>query len=229
MATPAGFWRRYAAYSLDAVAIAVLALPLAWPRIQAARAAWDEGLLALQMRLWELLDGALQAGVDPGTQLIAWTQDPALRAGMFGLAGVLAEAILAVVACLVLVAALWFVAFEGSPWQASPGKRALSLKVTNLAGERPGLLRVIGRFLAGVPSWLLLNLGHAIAGWRKDKRALHDLIAGTRVVLEDGASERMPRWARIWLGAQAAVFFAACGWVLLNYAMLAWDVMRDAL
>ncbi|KAA2284271.1 RDD family protein [Arenimonas fontis] len=229
MATPAGFWRRYAAYSLDAVAIALLALPLAWPRLKAAKLAYDAGLTALQMRLWELLDAAFRAGLDPGTQLLDWSRDPVLRAGLLDLAGVLAGAALATAACLMAVAALWFVAGEASPWQASPGKRALGLKVTTLAGERPGLLRVIGRFLAGLPSWLLLNLGHALAGWRKDKRALHDLIAGTRVMLADGAPVRMPRWARVWLGAQAVLFFAGVGWVLLNYLRLAWEVLRDAL
>jgi len=228
MATPAGFWRRYAAYSLDALAILALALPLAWPWLRAAGQAWEQGMGVLQMRLWELLDEAFGSGIDPGTQLLAWSNDPVLRAGLLDLAGILAGALLAVLAWVLVVAALWFVASEASPWQASPGKRALGLKVTTLAGERPGLARVIGRFLAGIPSWLLLNLGHAIAGWRKDKRALHDLLAGTRVVLAEGAPARMPRWARYWLAAQAVVFLAACGWVLSNYLLLAWEVLADA-
>ncbi|MND00767.1 hypothetical protein D3C83_194950 [compost metagenome] len=69
----------------------------------------------------------------------------------------------------------------------------------------------------------MLNLGHALAGWRHDRRALHDLIAGTQV-LADGP---MPRWARAWLQLQALVFgalllaaIAWLGWLLLELARL---------
>ena len=57
------------------------------------------------------------------------------------------------------------------------------------------------RFVAAAPSWLLLHLGHALVAWRADGRALHDLIAGTRV---DGDAP-LPRWASAWLAVQVAM------------------------
>ena len=45
---------------------------------------------------------------------------------------------------------------------------------------------------SGASSWLTLNLGHALAGFRRDHRALHDLVAGTQVL----GRGPMPRWAR---------------------------------
>jgi uncharacterized RDD family membrane protein YckC len=42
--------------------------------------------------------------------------------------------------------------------------------------------RAAARFFAGSLSWLSLNLGHAMALFRRDGRALHDLIAGTAVI-----------------------------------------------
>ncbi len=48
-----------------------------------------------------------------------------------------------------------------------------------------GLLPPGAAFLRAVLQWLtlpfLLGLGHVLAGLRKDKRALHDLLAGSRV------------------------------------------------
>ena len=67
------------------------------------------------------------------------------------------------------------------------------------------------RFFAGGLSWLALNLGHAMVGWRRDRRALHDLIAGTQV----WAAGEMPRAARLWLIAQAALLLG----ILLAYLL----------
>ena len=79
------------------------------------------------------------------------------------------------------IAALYFIGFEASRWQATPGKRLLGLQVQSEQGGRLELARTALRFFAGSLSWLSLNLGHALAGWRKDGRALHDLLAGARV------------------------------------------------
>jgi hypothetical protein len=69
----------------------------------------------------------------------------------------------------------------------------------------------------------MLNLGHAIAGWRADRRALHDLIAGTRVL----AQAPMPAWARAWLWLQLLLLvglllglFGWLGWQLLQIARM---------
>jgi uncharacterized RDD family membrane protein YckC len=62
------------------------------------------------------------------------------------------------------------------------GKLLVGVRVVATDG---GLLPPGAAFLRAVVGWLalpfLLGLGHVIAGLRKDKRALHDLLAGSRV------------------------------------------------
>jgi uncharacterized RDD family membrane protein YckC len=220
MNPPAGFWRRYAAYSLDAAVLALLALPLLWSRLTAGLELFSLGLHQLQMRLWELIDQSLDSGAPPMTLALDWAADPALRAGIDALAVQLLALGLTVSLTLFLLAAAWFITSESSRWQASPGKRLAGLRVTDTAGARCGPGRIAGRFAAGIVSWLLLNLGHAVAAWTPGKRALHDYLAGTRVELAPGAAATMPRWARSWLLLQGAAFFASLSWLLVSYAQL---------
>ena len=163
MNPPAGFWRRYAAYSLDVTIVLGLALPLAWPRLADARAAFDTALAKLQMRLWELFDLALAGGTNPLGDLMGLSRDPVLRAGVLELGWELGAIAFNIGTTIVAVAAVWFIATEASGWQASPGKRALGLRVVAADGGAPGLARVMARFAAGLPSWLLLHFGHAMA------------------------------------------------------------------
>ena len=62
------------------------------------------------------------------------------------------------------------------------GKLVVGVRVVATDG---GLLPPGAALLRAVVAWLalpfLLGLGHVIAGLRKDKRALHDLLAGSRV------------------------------------------------
>jgi uncharacterized RDD family membrane protein YckC len=80
-------------------------------------------------------------------------------------------------------AAYWvlFHAFHGQ----TLGKMAVGVRVVALDG-RPitlsqALLRLVGYWVSSV----VFGIGYLVAGVRRDKRALHDLIAGTRV-------ERLP-------------------------------------
>ena len=230
MNPPAGFWRRYAAYSLDIALLGLIALPLLWSRLAAGADAFGAGLEQLQWRLWELFDASL-AHPETGPLALAtqWAADAVLRAGVESL--VVSGTALALQALAVFcgLAAVWFIAAEASPWRASPGKRIFGLRVSDRNGARPGLGRVVLRFVAGAPSWLLLNLGHAMAAWTPGKRALHDYLAGTRVELAPGAAAAMPRGARLWLLAQAAAFAATVGFIALRYAQLLWEVAAGGL
>ena len=62
------------------------------------------------------------------------------------------------------------------------GKLVVGVRVVATDG---GLLPPGAAFLRAVVHWLslafMLGLGHVLAGLRKDKRALHDLLAGSRV------------------------------------------------
>ena len=61
------------------------------------------------------------------------------------------------------------------------GKMAVRAHVVLLDGEPVPLGASLLRFFAYALSCLPLGLGYVMAGLRHDKRALHDLIAGTRV------------------------------------------------
>lgn len=71
---------------------------------------------------------------------------------------------------------------ECSRLQASLGKLALGLKVVDDRGEKPSLLRSIGRNAGKTISLFTVSIGFMMAGWTARKQALHDKIASCYVV-----------------------------------------------
>jgi uncharacterized RDD family membrane protein YckC len=61
------------------------------------------------------------------------------------------------------------------------GKMFVRVHVVLVDGEPVPVGTAFLRFLAYFVSCLTLGFGYLVAGLRRDKRALHDLIAGTRV------------------------------------------------
>lgn len=60
------------------------------------------------------------------------------------------------------------------------GKMIAGVRVVGADGEPPSVGVALLRYFAYFVSLACLLLGFAMAGLRRDKRALHDLIAGTR-------------------------------------------------
>ncbi|MCA0395130.1 MAG: RDD family protein [Proteobacteria bacterium] len=91
-----------------------------------------------------------------------------------------------------LVGFLVFAAVQGYPLAVSGqtwGKRALGLRMVDMAGRQPSFARLLGlrygvRYaLANVPlAGPLLHLANVLLIFRADRRCGHDLVAGTRVV-----------------------------------------------
>ncbi|MDX6534177.1 MAG: hypothetical protein QOF68_1921 [Gaiellales bacterium] len=77
---------------------------------------------------------------------------------------------------------LYFAYQESSEAQATLGKRALGIKVTDVEGNRITFARATGRYFAKILSALTLLIGYIMAAFTARKQALHDLIAGTLVV-----------------------------------------------
>jgi uncharacterized RDD family membrane protein YckC len=77
---------------------------------------------------------------------------------------------------------IYFAAFESSQLQATPGKMALGLRVTDDQGKRISFVRATGRYFGKLLSQLILCIGYMMAGWTERKQALHDMIAGTLVL-----------------------------------------------
>lgn len=65
----------------------------------------------------------------------------------------------------------------------TPGKRLLGMVVIDIYGERPGLARTLLRTTGYVISALLFSLGFLWIGFDRERRGLHDWLAGTYVVL----------------------------------------------
>ena len=76
---------------------------------------------------------------------------------------------------------LYEAGMESSSRQATLGKMALGLKVTDLEGRRISFARATGRHFAKIVSGAILAIGFIMAGFTDRKQALHDMIAGTLV------------------------------------------------
>lgn len=77
---------------------------------------------------------------------------------------------------------LYFSIMESSKYQATLGKLALGLKVTDMNGKRLDFAKAFLRNIAKIISALLLMIGYIIAGFTEKKQALHDMIASALVV-----------------------------------------------
>jgi uncharacterized RDD family membrane protein YckC len=77
---------------------------------------------------------------------------------------------------------LYYALLESSVWQATLGKKALGLEVTDLVGVRITFGRATGRYFARYISFFTLGIGYLMAGFTEKKQALHDMIAGTLVI-----------------------------------------------
>ena len=84
---------------------------------------------------------------------------------------------------------LYFTLFESGGWQATPGKRLLGLRVTDLSGERISFGRASGRYFSKILSWLIFYIGFIMAGFTEKKQGLHDKFAGTLVLRGNAGAE----------------------------------------
>lgn len=216
-----GFWRRSAAWSLDALVPCAIALALCHGAMAAASArlaaAWSTLADIVAERMAALIL-ATDIGAPPTAAAMAdmlrdLVRDPALHAA----ADALRPALLALagppLAVFVLGFLGWSVGFEASRLRATPGKRALGLRVVASDGGPAGTGALLLRFLAGTLSWLSLNFGHALAALPPHHAALHDRISRTRVVLDDHARARLPGWAGAWLAVIVLASVLACAWL----------------
>lgn len=111
---------------------------------------------------------------------------------------------------LVLLLTVWPIYFalaESSAAQATLGKRAMGLIVTDCEGLRITFLRALGRHVAALLNYLSLMIGWVFVAIPVRKRGFHDYVAGTCVVCA------RPDTPSAWVG------FAI--WLLVPIALLA--------
>ncbi|HET6553779.1 MAG TPA: RDD family protein [Dyella sp.] len=151
----AGFWKRAAAYILDALVLWIPNLILG-------------SLLGATEARNVYIEGAAAAGSDPQVALQALE--------------VYFNAMIPTMIAQTVLVWLYFALCESSPWQGTLGKRALGIRVTGLQGERISFLRATGRYFAKIPSAMIFCIGFLMVAWTQRRQGLHDLIAQTLVL-----------------------------------------------
>lgn len=86
----------------------------------------------------------------------------------------------------VVLSIIYYTAFESSPWQATLGKRALRLRVTDVRGARLRPLACAARQIAKLLSAMLFYLGFLMALFTPTRQALHDVLVGSLVLQRRG-------------------------------------------
>ena len=82
----------------------------------------------------------------------------------------------------VILGWLYSALFESSPQQATLGKMALGIKVTDLHGNPISFGKATGRHFGKIISGLILFIGFIMVAFTERKQGLHDMMAGCLVV-----------------------------------------------
>ncbi len=123
------------------------------------------------------LDGLIVAGINFGVGF-------AIGFGYVVVSGNRDTGAAQVVATLIgyVLAWLYEAIQESSAAQATIGKRALGIVVTDMSGQRISFGRATGRHFGKYISAIILLIGYIMAAFTEKKQALHDIMAGTLVV-----------------------------------------------
>lgn len=151
----AGFWLRFVAYLVDGL---IVGIPV-----------------TIIIVIFIALFGGLAALHIPNNP----NPDPAQFMAFFA---ALFAALLPIILISVAASWLYFAMMESSSRQATLGKAMLSLRVTDMNGQRISFGRATGRYFSKIVTNLVpLAIGWILAGFTERKQALHDFIAGTLV------------------------------------------------
>ncbi|MBK5277990.1 MAG: RDD family protein [Bacteroidia bacterium] len=151
----AGFWMRFVAIVIDGIIISILRAFLVVPILAMVGISFATGL--------EDFD---PSNMDELIPLIA--------------------TIVATAGVLMLISTVIWVLYgtlmESSKYQATMGKLALGLIVTDLNGSKLDFSKALLRNLGKILSNFILMIGYIMAAFTEKKQGLHDIIAGTVVV-----------------------------------------------
>ncbi|MGO9486203.1 MAG: RDD family protein [Rhodomicrobium sp.] len=82
----------------------------------------------------------------------------------------------------VLVILFYWLYYPSQAWQATPGKRICAIHIVRVDGGRVTGRLALKRMLAYLLSSIPAGLGFLMIAWTDQKKALHDIVCGTRVV-----------------------------------------------
>ncbi|MFT3761539.1 MAG: RDD family protein [Pseudoxanthomonas sp.] len=191
----AGFWKRYAAASIDNLLLTIV--------------------LVVFLAVAGIGLGALDSG---------WVGSTGGGAFIFSFYAVL-------IAVAISIQAVYFTWMHASASQATLGKQAVGIKVTDIEGNPVSTSKSFGRwagfFFFNLLSCGIVNLVSAfMAGLSERKQALHDMAAGTLVV-DKWAFTDHPEWQRRELGTITIVVIVLS--ILLTVGYLALSVVVGAM
>lgn len=153
--TYAGFWLRFVAYIIDSIII------------------WT-----VQSFIFIPVLGLL--GISFATQME--NVDNMSEAEAMGAYGALMAMSGATIFLTSAIAILYWSLMESSKYQATVGKLALGLKVTDTDGNNLDFVKALVRNLCKIISGMIMGIGYIMAGFTEKKQGLHDIIANTLVV-----------------------------------------------
>lgn len=150
----AGFWLRFFAYLIDGFILIAAVLILFIPLV------FLTGLTAS-------FEGMARSQGQPNPAVVG-----GFIAAMFFFAGL-----------AIVIQWLYHAYLESGEKQATWGKQALGIYVTDLVGNRITFGRASGRFFAKIVTGMIpLGIGYIMAGFTERKQALHDMIASCLVL-----------------------------------------------
>lgn len=149
----AGFWLRFVAYIIDGFIVGA-------------------GFIAIIVVL------AMVTGIGSAVSHIHSGEDIGQAVAVLGITFIFFAVLMGI-----LGGWLYFAMMESSAWQATLGKKALGLEVTDLTGRRISFARASGRHFGKIITNLIpLFIGYILAGFTEKKQAVHDMIAGCLVL-----------------------------------------------
>ena len=80
------------------------------------------------------------------------------------------------------VGLFYYIYFPSGAWQATPGKRICGIHIIREDGRRVTAALALGRYLAYIISAIPLGIGFIMVAFTDQKKGLHDMICGTRVM-----------------------------------------------
>lgn len=153
----AGFWQRFGAWVIDLVVLFVPMMVVFYA---------TGGLDAYRHLLEQMSSGA----ANMESALLEYSK--ATQPAMIG---------------TTLMGYLYYVFFEASKWQATPGKIALRLHVTDIHGQRLTLGRSAARNAVRILNavnglWVVTVASYVTVAFTQRKQGIHDLLASTLVL-----------------------------------------------
>jgi uncharacterized RDD family membrane protein YckC len=149
--TYAGFWKRFAASLIDSIIMSAVTFLVLIP------------FLAM-------------IGISAGVSSTMENSEAAA-----GLIGLLVGAYLFAIFVMLIAQWLYFALMESSSRQATLGKMALGIIVTDMNGGKVSFGKATGRYFGKIVSSIMC-IGYLMVAFTEKKQGLHDMMAGTLVV-----------------------------------------------